>query len=143
MIRAAYTDNSEQALASIKKQIGERLVDAARAVRDVVVEEIEDAPPRTGRKFRDPRTGRIARRSAPGEAPGGTGAYAESWDYTREPREEGSQLITSAGSNMQSDAGIPLGADLEFGVTVEPRPHARKALPKGVPRVQAALGGES
>lgn len=140
MIRATYTDRSPGAVAALKKRMGPLLVRGAQEVRNAVVEHIQDAPPRTGRPRRNPATGEETRSSAPGEAPAeGTGAYIASWDYTREAREEGSRLVASAGSDMQSDAGIPLAADLENGVTVEPRPHVGPAMNAAAPRVRAVF----
>jgi hypothetical protein len=142
MIRATYTDRSAAAVEEFRRRFGPVLVRAAGEVRDTVVEYIEDAPPRTGRPRRNARSGETERSSAPGEPPAeGTGAYIDSWDYSREARSDGSRLIASAGSDMQSDAGIPLGADLEHGVTVDARPHVGPAMNEAGARIRDVLDG--
>lgn len=105
-----------------------RFADEARAS---VVHVIESSTP-AGRLYRHPRVGTY-RASAPGQPPASpTGEYPASWGTTA-PEVRGDRVRASAAT----DSGI--GPRLEFGdpgpPVLEPRPHARPAVPIAAERI--------
>ncbi|MEW5926220.1 MAG: hypothetical protein AB1941_01915 [Gemmatimonadota bacterium] len=137
-----YEDFTEAVLGAVKKHMAQRVVvPGAAAAEEEVVRYIEAAPPRTGRPRRQ-ADGTVSRSSAPGEAPAeGSGAYTRSWTSDTEAEDRGDEVAASAYSAMQSEAGIPLGVDLELGISVEPRPHIGPAMPAIAARVQDLVSG--
>lgn len=121
---------------------GRHVVDAAaRMTRDAIVDEMEQAPPRSGRTYLKPGTKTAYVASAPGEPPAiREGVYANSWGVT--PAVETEHSVVAFVTNPIMAGRVPLGAVLEEGASdgsILPRPHIRPALEKARALIQAML----
>jgi len=119
---------------------GAQLVEAmARIIRAAIVDEMEGAPPRTGRVYRIPGTQATYTASAPGEAPAVRGGlYRDSWGIT-DPVID-AQRIVAAVVNPIMVGGVPLGLLLEEGGGhVLPRPHIRPGLERARGEIEALI----
>lgn len=119
----------------------------ARLMRNAIVDVMEEAPPRTGRRYFIPGTQTKYTASAPGEVPAiREGVYRDSWGAT--PAVEVGHVVAAAAvSGLRDEQGNLIGENLEYGtsdlvnygVAVEPRPHIRAAMEDGGARLQALI----
>lgn len=132
---ARFRGSLQPALDALGKQLVPVAGAAAGIVRDTVVQVIETSVPRG--EYSHTAAGVPYRASAPGQPPASpTGVYPESWGTT-EPRHERNRLRSSAATDSA------IAADLEYGTSgpppIEPRPHARPALPIAAERIGSWL----
>lgn len=124
------------------QQHGGRIVDAStRIVRDAIVDEMEQAGPRSGRTYKKPGTSTEYVASAPGEPPAiREGVYANSWSVT--PPVIRPDYVIGFAVNPITVGGVALGLVLEEGSsdgTLQPRPHIRPGLERARGRVDAMI----
>lgn len=112
----------------------------ALVVRDEIVAEMADAPPRTGREYRLPDSQSSYTASAPGEPPAErTGDYLSSWGRTKAVRTATAVVAAAVSDEIHPD-GVPAGLRLEEGSQdTEPRPHIRAALQRAAKRFDGLL----
>lgn len=132
---ARFKESLEPATDVLAERLKPIVGQAARITRDAVVDVIETSVP-SGELSRT-AAGVPYRASAPGEPPASpTGIYPDSWGTT-EPHIDGGRVRSSAATDSS------VGPELEFGdpgpPPIEPRPHARPAIPIAAERIGALL----
>lgn len=143
MAEPLYLDFSDEAIATVKRELLMPLADAsARIVRNEIVTEMDPGPARTGKTYKVPGTSKTHVASAPGQPPAiREGIYRDSWQSTPPVDQGGVVRAAVVNSVMVGEADqYPLGLLLEDGTyKMRPRPHIRIALVKARSKIQALL----
>lgn len=136
-----FVDRSDELIARLKREKLMPLADTiARMARNEIVEQMDPGPPRTGRTYRIPGTGRTYVASAPGQPPAvREGIYRERWQ-TLPAVDDGETIRAFVVNDARAENGEPLGKLLEFGtIHMRPRPHIQPAKLLLVPKIKALI----
>jgi len=112
----------------------------ARILVDAIKDQMEEAPPRTGREYTIPGTETKYIASAPGEPPAiREGVYLARWQPTKAFRTERGVAAAAVNTAVTEDE-YPIGLLLEDGTyRMAPRPHIREGMLRAEPLVDALV----
>lgn len=140
---ARYIDLSGQVRGLVREDVRAAVEGVALIVRDEVVAGMEDAPARTGKRYRIPGTSTYYTASAPHEKPAiREAAYRNSWQASPAV-EEGGKVVAIAFSDLKTpDGRHVIGELLDMGtVHMAPREHIDEAVEKATQRAERFLRG--